>query len=459
MIASHELLRGGRTGLDAFFTPQTVAVVGATETIGSVGRTLLWNLISSPFGGTVFPINPKRPSVLGIKAYARIADTPLPVELAVIATPAPTVPDVIADCAAAGVKAAIIISAGFREVGAAGVELERRVRSACQGSSLRIIGPNCLGVMSPRTGLNATFAAGMARPGSVGFISQSGALLTAILDWSLQENVGFSAFVSLGSMLDVGWGDLIDYLGEDPLTHSIVIYMESIGDAKAFLSAARAVALRKPILVIKAGRTAAAAKAAASHTGTLTGSDDVLDAAFRRAGVVRINSIGELFSMADVLAKQPRPAGPRLTIVTNAGGPGVLATDTLIAGGGELARPTPESLAALNALLPPQWSHGNPIDLLGDARRGALRRCRSNCRGRPQQRRFARDSHAAGDDRSDGHGRATQAAGQVIRQADPGELDGGRWRGGRSGDSEPGRNPHVRLSRRRRAGIPVYVAL
>ncbi len=232
---------------------------------------------------------------------------------------------------------------------------------------MRIVGPNCLGVMSPRTGLNATFAAGMARPGTVGFISQSGALLTAILDWSLQENVGFSAFVSLGSMLDVGWGDLIDYLGEDPLTQSIVIYMESIGDAKAFLSAARAVALRKPILVIKAGRTAAAAKAAASHTGTLTGSDDVLEAAFRRAGVVRVNSIGELFSMADVLAKQPRPAGPRLTVVTNAGGPGVLATDALIAGGGELAQPTKDSLAALDGLLPPHWSHGNPIDLLGDA--------------------------------------------------------------------------------------------
>ena len=192
-------------------------------------------------------------------------------------------------------------------------------------------------------------------------------MLTAILDWSLQENVGFSAFVSLGSMLDVGWGDLIDYLAEDPSTQSIVIYMESIGDAKAFLSAARAAALRKPILVIKAGRTAAAAKAVASHTGTLTGSDDVLEAAFRRAGVVRVGSIGELFSMADVLAKQPRPAGPRLTIVTNAGGPGVLATDALIAGGGELAQPTPASLAALEAALPAHWSHGNPIDVLGDA--------------------------------------------------------------------------------------------
>ncbi|HEX4145483.1 MAG TPA: bifunctional acetate--CoA ligase family protein/GNAT family N-acetyltransferase [Pirellulales bacterium] len=367
LIATHELLRPAPGSLDVFFSAKTVAVIGATERPGSVGRTLLWNLVSSPFGGTVFPINARHPSILGIKAYPRIADTPMPVELAVIATPAPTVPDVIAECAAAGVKGAIIISAGFREAGAEGMELERRVRAASQAAGLRIVGPNCLGVMSPRTGLNATFASTMARPGTVGFISQSGALLTAILDWSLQENVGFSAFVSLGSMLDVGWGELIDYLAEDPLTKSIVIYMESVGDAKAFLSAARAAALRKPILVIKAGRTAAAAKAVASHTGTLTGSDDVLEAAFRRAGVIRVSSIGELFAMADVLAKQPRPAGPRLTVVTNAGGPGVLATDALIAGGGELAQPTAASLAALDAMLPPHWSHGNPVDVLGDA--------------------------------------------------------------------------------------------
>jgi acetyltransferase len=229
------------------------------------------------------------------------------------------------------VKGAIVISAGFRELGPAGLELEHRVLEQARRGGMRIIGPNCLGVMNPLTGLNATFAKGIAKPGNVAFISQSGALLTAILDWSLSEMVGFSAFVSTGSMLDVNWGDLIDYFGDDPRTRSILIYMESIGDARAFLSAAREVSLNKPIIVIKAGRTDAAAKAAASHTGSLTGSDEVLDAAFRRCGVLRVDNISDLFSMADVLAKQPRPSGPRLAIVTNAGGPGVLATDALLA--------------------------------------------------------------------------------------------------------------------------------
>jgi len=221
--------------------------------------------------------------------------------------------------------------------------------------------------MSPLSGLNATFATTIARPGSVGFISQSGALCTAVLDWSLKEMVGFSAFVSVGSMVDVGWGDLIYHLGNDPKTRSIVIYMESIGNARAFLSAAREVALNKPIIVIKPGRTAAAAKAAASHTGSLTGSDEVLDAAFRRSGVLRVNNIADLFYMAEVLSKQPSPRGPRLTIVTNAGGPGVLATDALIMGGGELAELTPATMEAYNAVLPATWSHNNPVDIIGDA--------------------------------------------------------------------------------------------
>ncbi|MBI1800644.1 MAG: bifunctional acetate--CoA ligase family protein/GNAT family N-acetyltransferase, partial [Chloroflexi bacterium] len=225
----------------------------------------------------------------------------------------------------------------------------------------------CLGVMRPTTGLNATFASAIARPGTVGFISQSGALCTAVLDWSFRQNVGFSAFISIGAMLDVGWGDLIDYLGDDPKTQSIVIYMESIGDARAFLSAAREVALNKPIIVIKAGRTQAAARAAASHTGALAGSDEVLDAAFRRCGVLRVNTISDLFYMAEVLAKQPRPRGPRLTMVTNAGGPGVLATDTLMTTGGEMAELSAETIESLNQFLPPHWSHGNPIDILGDA--------------------------------------------------------------------------------------------
>ncbi len=364
---SHELFRPQPRPLDAIFAPKNIAVIGASERPGSVGRTILWNLISNQFGGTVFPINPKRPSVLGIKAYATIGEVPADVDLAVIVTPAPTVPGVIRECVAAGVKGAIVISAGFKEIGEEGIRLEQEILEEARKGSMRIIGPNCLGVMRPPTGLNATFAGAMARPGNVGFISQSGALLTAILDWSFRANVGFSAFVSLGSMLDVGWGDLIYYLGEDPRTKSILIYMESIGDARSFLSAAREVALRKPIIVIKAGRTAQAAAAAASHTGTLAGSDEVLSAAFRRTGVLRVDSIADLFYTAEVLAKQPRPKGPRLTILTNAGGPGVLATDSLIMQGGELAELSDKTMAEYNSFLPPQWSHGNPVDILGDA--------------------------------------------------------------------------------------------
>ena len=353
--------------LDAIFTPNNVAVIGATERLGSVGRTLVWNLISSPFGGAVFPINPKRSNILGIKAYPNIASVPEQVDLAVIVTPAQTVPAVIKECVDAGVKGAIVISAGFKERGPSGVELERQLLEEARRGGMRIIGPNCLGVMRPMFGLNATFASAIARPGNIGFISQSGALCTAVLDWSFEENVGFSAFISVGSMLDVGWGDLIDYLGNDPQTSSIVIYMESVGDAESFLSAAREVALRKPIIIIKAGRTAAAAQAAASHTGSLTGSDEVLDAAFHRSGILRVDRISDLFNMAEVLGKQPRPTGPRLAIVTNAGGPGVLATDQLILNGGELAELSPETMDKLNAFLPEHWSHGNPVDVLGDA--------------------------------------------------------------------------------------------
>ncbi len=364
---AHDVLRQERHPLDAIFKPTNVAVIGATETPGAVGRTILWNLVSNPFGGTVFPVNPKRPSVLGIKAYPSIAEVPAKVDLAVIVTPASTVPGIIEQCVDAGVKAAIVISAGFKEIGPAGAALEQQIMEHARRSQMRIIGPNCLGVMNPISGLNASFAKGMARPGHVGFISQSGALMTAVLDWSFREQVGFSAFVSIGSMLDVNWGDLIDYLGNDPKTHAIVIYMESIGDARSFISAAREVALNKPIIVIKAGRTEAAAKAAASHTGSLTGSDEVLDAAFRRCGVLRVNSISDMFSMAEVLGKQPRPRGPRLTIITNAGGPGVLATDALISSGGELTHISNETIEELNQSLPAAWSHGNPIDVLGDA--------------------------------------------------------------------------------------------
>lgn len=356
-----------RHPLNAIFEPKSIAVVGATEKAGSVGRTILWNLISNPFGGTVFPINARRASVLGIKAYPNLAALPQQVDLAVIVTPAATVPGIIAECVEAGVKGAIIISAGFKESGAEGARMEQQILEQARRGKLRIIGPNCLGVMSPLTGLNATFAGAMARPGNVAFISQSGALCTAVLDWSLGENVGFSAFVSIGSMVDVGWGDLIDYLGSDQQTTSIVIYMETIGDARSFLSAAREVARTKPIIILKAGRTQAAAQAAASHTGALTGSHEVFDAACRRSGVLTVNRIDELFSMAGVFAKQPRPHGPRLTILTNAGGPGVLATDALMSAGGALAELSPQTLAALDQMLPAHWSHSNPVDILGDA--------------------------------------------------------------------------------------------
>jgi acetyltransferase len=364
---AHDVLHYGRHALEPFFAPKSVAVVGATETPGTVGRTIVWNLISSSFGGTIYPVNPKRPSVLGIKAYPNLSAIPEVVDLIVVVTPAVSAPAIIKEAVDLGIKSAIIISAGFKETGPEGVELERQILEHARRGGMRIIGPNCLGVMSPTSGLNATFATTIARRGSVGFISQSGALCTAILDWSLSENVGFSAFVSIGSMLDVDWSDLIYYLGDDPHTKSIVIYMETIGNARAFLSAAREVAMTKPIIVIKPGRTEGAAKAAASHTGSLTGSDEVLEVAFRRSGVLRVNGIAELFYMAEVLGKQPHPQGSRLTILTNAGGPGVLATDSLILNGGELAKLSPETMKAFDDLLPAAWSHNNPVDILGDA--------------------------------------------------------------------------------------------
>ncbi len=354
-------------GLDAIFAPASVAVIGATGRPGAVGRIVLENLLHGGFRGKTYAVNAKHPEVLGLKAYASIREIPGSVDLAVIATPASSVPELIGECVDAGAKSAVVLSAGFRERGAAGVALEQRIQEQLQRSSMRLIGPNCLGIMNPTIGLNATWARNAPQKGNVAFLSQSGALLTAILDWSQREHVGFSAIVSTGSMLDVGWGDLIYYFGDDPYTKSILLYMESVGDARSFLSAAREVALTKPIIAIKAGRSEAASRAAAAHTGALTGSDEVLEAAFRRSGVLRVHNIADLFHMAEVLGKQPRPRGPRLTIVTNAGGPGVIATDALVAGNGELAELSPESLQRLDEFLPAHWSHNNPIDVLGDA--------------------------------------------------------------------------------------------
>lgn len=356
---------GGVGALDAVFAPRSIAVIGATERPGSVGRAVLQNL--APFAGPVYPVNPNRPSVLGRRCYPSVASVGEPIDLAVIATPAPSVPGVVRECAAAGITAAVVLSAGFKEIGPAGAQLEAEILAEARRARLRLIGPNCVGVMVPSLKFNATFAATMARPGSVAFLSQSGALCSAILDWSHRERVGFSGFVSTGSMLDVGWGDLIYHFGDDPHTRAIVLYLETVGDARSFLSAAREVALSKPVLVLKVGRSDPAARAASSHTGAMTGSDDVLDAAFRRVGVLRLDTVAELFDMAETLGKQPRPIGPRLAIVTNAGGPGALATDMLTLRGGELARLSPETEAALEQWLPAHWSHGNPVDILGDA--------------------------------------------------------------------------------------------
>ncbi len=361
----HVLRHPRRHSLDPLFAPRSMAIIGASEAPGSIGRALVENL--KPSGRPLYAVNPRHASVMGLPTYPTISQVPEPVDLVVIATPAGTVSGIIRECVACHVPGAVIISAGFKETGESGVKLEQEVLAEARKGKMRLLGPNCLGLMMPHAGLNASFSGAMAKPGSVAFLSQSGALCTAVLDWSLQEKVGFSGFVSSGSMLDVGWGDLIYYFGDDPHTKSILCYMESVGDARQFLSAAREVALSKPIIVLKVGHSEAAARAAASHTGSLTGSDAVLDAAFRRVGVLRVNTLGELFDMAEVLSKQPRPRGPRLAIVTNAGGPGALATDMLVSSGGKLATLSQKTLASLDTVLPPHWSHGNPIDVLGDA--------------------------------------------------------------------------------------------
>jgi acetyltransferase len=354
--------------LDKIFNPKSVAVVGASDEEGSVGCALMKNFLESGFEGEVYPVNIRKKEILGVKAYQNVLQLPKTVDLAVIATPAKTVPDVVEQCGRAGIKGLIIISAGFKETGPEGKALEDKILEIKQKYDLRIIGPNCLGIIRPSIRLNATFINKMPRPGNIAFISQSGALGTAILDWAVHENVGFSHFVSVGSMIDVDFGDLIDYFGTDPKTRSILMYIEGMANSRKFMSAARHFARTKPIIVVKAGKFSESAKAAASHTGSLTGEDNVYDAAFKRAGVVRVEEIADLFNCAEVLGLQPLPRGPNLAIITNAGGPGVMATDALIGMGGKLAKLSQQTMDYLNSVLPPYWSHGNPIDILGDAK-------------------------------------------------------------------------------------------
>ncbi|MGR3951325.1 MAG: bifunctional acetate--CoA ligase family protein/GNAT family N-acetyltransferase [Chlamydia sp.] len=358
---------GNQHPLDALFLPKTVAVIGAKEGIGTVGHTIMVNLLAGEFPGRVVGVNPKRNQVLGCACYPSILDIPFNIDLAIIVVPAQAVLEVMKECAQKRVKGVVIISAGFKEVGVDGLHLEQQILEIARIGQIRIIGPNCLGVMNPIYGLNASFAKGMPLKGSLAFISQSGAMCTAVLDWSYKTNVGFSSFVSIGSMVDVNWGDLIEYFGQDEETKAILIYMETVGDPEAFMSAARGVALDKPIIVIKPGKSLEAQKAAASHTGSLSGSDEVFDAACARAGILRVQSISQLFSMAEVLSCQPKPKGPNLAIITNAGGPSVLATDSVIEHGAQIASLSEKTIAALGQFLPAAWSHGNPIDILGDA--------------------------------------------------------------------------------------------
>ena len=354
--------------LDKNFNPKSVAVIGASDEEGSVGYALMKNFLDSGFEGEVYPVNIRKKEILGLKAYQTVEQITKTVDLAVIATPAKTVPDVLEQCGRAGIKGIIIISAGFKEVGPEGKALEDKLVEIKRKYGLRIIGPNCLGVIRPSINLNATFINRMPKPGNIAFISQSGALGAAILDWAIHENIGFSNFVSVGSMIDVDFGDLIDYFGTDPKTRSILMYIEGITDARKFISAARHFARTKPIIVVKAGKFIESAKAAASHTGSLTGEDAIYDAAFKRAGIVRVEEIADLFNCAEVLGLQPLPKGPNLAIITNAGGPGVMAADALISRGGKLAKLSPQTMEALNNILPPYWNKGNPIDILGDAK-------------------------------------------------------------------------------------------
>jgi len=390
--------------LDRIFKPKAVAVIGASAKEGSVGNSILKNATTNGFRGNVYPINPNycrgadlgdEKKILDMRVYGTIGDVPETVDLVVVAVRAPLVPDIVRQCGEAGVGGVVIISAGLfrqREVdpgggggGASGTKGDGGTPGDCDDREkatvmvddmlrvsrqygVRIIGPNCLGIINPSIGLNACFASRMALKGHIAFISQSGALCSSILDWAQHQQVGFSHFVSVGSMIDVGFPELIDYFGVDPATTSILIYMESITDARAFMSAARAFARSKPIIILKAGQSPAGTQAALSHTGTLAGNDAAFEAAFERAGCIRVERISQLFNCAHSLGMQPRPKGNRLAIVTNAGGPGVLCTDRVTMRGGVLAKLPPATIEAIGlAVGSPYWSRGNPVDVLEDA--------------------------------------------------------------------------------------------
>ena len=354
--------------LGRIFEPKRIALIGVGQNPRSVGGKVLANLVGGGYAGVVYPVNPDHESVLGIQCHPDVARLPHTPDLAILCSPAEQVPAQVAACGDAGILGLIIVTAGFKETGAAGRALEQRIRAErSRYPGMRILGPNCLCVIVPRLNLNASFAPAMPKDGGIAFISQSGALCSSVLDWALEGKIGFSHFVSVGNALDVDFGDLIDYFGEDQQTRSIILYLESLSNARSFMTAARAFAREKPIIAFKAGRFAASAQVAASHTGAMASEDAVFDAAFQRTGIARVSDLGDVFDCAELIGRGRMPRGPRLGIVTNAGGPGVIATDALVAERGELATLSPETLAKLEEALPPAWSHGNPVDVLGDA--------------------------------------------------------------------------------------------
>ncbi len=354
--------------LNSIFKPKRIALIGVSNNPKSVGGITLRNLVSGGFNGVVYPVNPKREAVFGIPCYPDVKSLPKVPDLAVIMTSAKWVPQILKDCGELGIHGVIIMSAGFKEAGPEGQKLEEQIKAEkAKFPDMRVIGPNCLGILVPGLNMNVSFADGMPKKGHVAFISQSGALCTSVLDWACESNIGFSNFVSIGNSMDVSFGDLIDYFGQDPNTKSIILYIESISDARAFMSAARAFSREKPIIVYKSGRFPESAAAAASHTGALASEDSIYDAVFRRAGLARVFNFGNIFDFTDLVGRRRIPKGNRLAIVTNAGGPGVMATDSLISLGGKLVKLSDETMQKLNDYLPPFWSHGNPIDVLGDA--------------------------------------------------------------------------------------------
>src|SRR5271169_4550192 len=353
--------------LDKLFGPRSVVLIGATPRAGSVGAVILRNLRRAGFAGELMLVNPHHPTIDGLPVHSSIASLPQAPDLAVIATPAETAPSLIGELGERGTRAAVIITAGFGELGERGLTLQQATLDAAKPHLLRVVGPNCIGIMVPRLGLDATFSHLAASAGDIAFLSQSGAMITAMLDWAVPRGIGFSHVVSLGDMADVDFGDMRDYLAADPHTRAILLYAEGITHGRKFMSAARAASRIKPVLVLKAGRSNAGARGAASHTGVLAGADAVYEAAFRRAGMLRVETMAELFDAAETLALTREQVGERLAILTNGGGAGVLATDALMAAGGRLAELSQATIAELNLGLPATWSRGNPVDIIGDA--------------------------------------------------------------------------------------------